>query len=248
MDGPRDYHVNITLLSEVSQEENDKYHMLAHMYNLKRDAWSQERGFPDSYGRHGAGGTNTAPGAEPLGPARPQVSAWNWQIISAGWVQDAGGAFGKRERAEEKRSFQARAQALQLTALKKHHENEISHHTKEIECLQREIERHKRSIKKLKHRDDSDQVHTVLHRMATYYCPLLCRHSSGLTSIRVLPANYNRSSSVKRNKIKHDTNEHIFETENRLTDIENRLMVPSRGRAGKGRMGSLGFEDTNCYL
>ncbi|MXQ94053.1 hypothetical protein E5288_WYG008447 [Bos mutus] len=58
------------------------------------------------------------------------------------------GAFEKGERAEEKRSFRARARELQLAALKKHHENEISHHAKETECLKRETERHKRSIKK----------------------------------------------------------------------------------------------------
>ena len=167
--------LGIIIPSEVSREENDKYHMLAHIHNLKRDTGSQERGFPDSDGRDGVGGTEAAPRAKPLGPARPEAPARNWQIISAGWVWDAGGAFGKRERAEEKHSFQARARELQLAALKKHHENEISHHTKETECLKREIERHNRSIKKLKHRDDGDQVHTVLHGMATYYCPLLCR-------------------------------------------------------------------------
>ncbi|TKC39928.1 hypothetical protein EI555_019693, partial [Monodon monoceros] len=72
---------------------------------------------------------------------------------SAGAVRDAGGAFGKREQAEEERYFRARAKE-QLAALKKHHENEISHHMKEIEHLQKEIERHKQSIKKLKHNDD----------------------------------------------------------------------------------------------
>uniref|UniRef100_A0A8B9XUI9 Inhibitor of F(1)F(o)-ATPase n=1 Tax=Bos mutus grunniens TaxID=30521 RepID=A0A8B9XUI9_BOSMU len=55
------------------------------------------------------------------------------------------GAFEKGERAEEKRSFRARARELQLAALKKHHENEISHHAKETECLKRETERHKRN-------------------------------------------------------------------------------------------------------
>ncbi|XP_004266640.1 ATPase inhibitor, mitochondrial [Orcinus orca] len=72
---------------------------------------------------------------------------------TAGAVRDAGGAFGKKEQAEEERYFRARAKE-QLAALKKHHENEISHHMKEIEHLQKEIERHKQSIKKLKHDDD----------------------------------------------------------------------------------------------
>ncbi|XP_040085783.1 ATPase inhibitor, mitochondrial [Oryx dammah] len=74
---------------------------------------------------------------------------------SAGAVRDAGGAFGKREQAEEERYFRARAKE-QLAALKKHHENEISHHAKEIERLQKEIERHKQSIKKLKQSEDDD--------------------------------------------------------------------------------------------
>ena len=71
----------------------------------------------------------------------------------AGAVRDAGGAFGKKEQADEERYFRARARE-QLAALKKHHENEISHHVKEIERLQKEIERHKQSIKKLKNDDD----------------------------------------------------------------------------------------------
>ncbi|KAM9757275.1 ATPase inhibitor, mitochondrial-like [Dama dama] len=74
---------------------------------------------------------------------------------SAGVIRDAGGAFGKREQAEEERYFRARAKE-QLATLKKHHENEISHHAKEIERLQKEIERHKQSIKKLKQSEDDD--------------------------------------------------------------------------------------------
>ncbi|EPY89184.1 ATPase inhibitor; mitochondrial [Camelus dromedarius] len=72
---------------------------------------------------------------------------------SEGAVRDAGGAFGKREQAEEERYFRARTRE-QLAALKKHHENEISHHHQEIEHLQKEIERHKQAIKKLKQHDD----------------------------------------------------------------------------------------------
>uniref|UniRef100_W5MA17 ATPase inhibitor, mitochondrial n=1 Tax=Lepisosteus oculatus TaxID=7918 RepID=W5MA17_LEPOC len=40
-----------------------------------------------------------------------------------------------------------------LSALKKHHEEEIDHHKKEIERLQREIDRRKGQIRKLKHDD-----------------------------------------------------------------------------------------------
>ncbi|XP_024410524.2 ATPase inhibitor, mitochondrial [Desmodus rotundus] len=72
----------------------------------------------------------------------------------SGSVREAGGAFGKREQAEEERYFRAKTRE-QLAALKKHHENEIIHHTKEIERLQKEIERHKDTIKRLKdHADD----------------------------------------------------------------------------------------------
>ncbi|XP_036913056.1 ATPase inhibitor, mitochondrial [Sturnira hondurensis] len=72
----------------------------------------------------------------------------------AGSVRDAGGAFGKREQAEEERYFRAKTRE-QLAALKKHHEDEIVHHKREIERLQKEIERHKDTIKRLKsHSDD----------------------------------------------------------------------------------------------
>uniref|UniRef100_A0A0D9SDU9 ATPase inhibitor, mitochondrial n=1 Tax=Chlorocebus sabaeus TaxID=60711 RepID=A0A0D9SDU9_CHLSB len=70
----------------------------------------------------------------------------------AGSIREAGGAFGKREQAEEERYFRAQSRE-QLAALKKHHEEEIVHHKKEIERLQKEIEQHKQKIKTLK-RDD----------------------------------------------------------------------------------------------
>ena len=34
MDGPRDDHI---LISEVSQKEKDKYHMISHVWSLKYD-------------------------------------------------------------------------------------------------------------------------------------------------------------------------------------------------------------------
>ncbi|XP_008052574.1 ATPase inhibitor, mitochondrial [Carlito syrichta] len=71
---------------------------------------------------------------------------------SSGSIREAGGAFGKREQAEEERYFRAQTRE-QLAALKKHHEDEIGHHKKEIERLQKEIERHKQKIKTLKHDD-----------------------------------------------------------------------------------------------
>ncbi|XP_004592237.1 ATPase inhibitor, mitochondrial [Ochotona princeps] len=71
---------------------------------------------------------------------------------SAGSIREAGGAFGKREKAEEDRYFRAKSKE-QLAALKRHHEDEIEHHKKEIERLQKEIERHKHKIRSLKDDD-----------------------------------------------------------------------------------------------
>ncbi|XP_062064244.1 ATPase inhibitor, mitochondrial-like [Lepus europaeus] len=65
----------------------------------------------------------------------------------AGSIREAGGAFGKREQAEEERYF--RAKTKELAALKKHHEDEIVHRKQEIERLQKEIEGHKQKIKSL---------------------------------------------------------------------------------------------------
>ncbi|XP_035582971.1 ATPase inhibitor, mitochondrial-like [Zalophus californianus] len=98
--------------------------------------------------------------------ARVRLGVWGVRAIQArgfssersdfgaGSLQEAGGAFGKREQAEEERYFRARTKE-QLATLKKHHEEEITHHIKEIERLQKEIERHKK-IKHLKHDDDVD--------------------------------------------------------------------------------------------
>uniref|UniRef100_A0A8D2CTP2 ATPase inhibitor, mitochondrial n=1 Tax=Sciurus vulgaris TaxID=55149 RepID=A0A8D2CTP2_SCIVU len=70
----------------------------------------------------------------------------------AGSIREAGGAFAKREKAEEERYFREKTKE-QLAMLKKHHEDEISHHKKEVERLQKEIERHKQKIKYLQHDD-----------------------------------------------------------------------------------------------
>ncbi|XP_012982445.1 ATPase inhibitor, mitochondrial [Mesocricetus auratus] len=68
---------------------------------------------------------------------------------SAGSIREAGGAFGKREKAEEDRYFREKTKE-QLAILKKHHEDEIQHHEQEIERLQKQIERHKKKINNLK--------------------------------------------------------------------------------------------------
>ncbi|XP_004705114.1 ATPase inhibitor, mitochondrial [Echinops telfairi] len=70
----------------------------------------------------------------------------------AGSVREAGGAFGRREAAEEERFIRAQTRE-QLAALKKHHEDEIVYSKKEIERLQKEIERHKKKINKLQKHD-----------------------------------------------------------------------------------------------
>nr|AAB69647.1 ATPase inhibitor [Mus musculus] len=67
----------------------------------------------------------------------------------AGSIREAGGAFGKREKAEEDRYFREKTKE-QLAALRKHHEDEIDHHSKEIERLQKQIDRHKKKIQQLK--------------------------------------------------------------------------------------------------
>ncbi|KAL7981225.1 hypothetical protein Chor_005459 [Crotalus horridus] len=69
-----------------------------------------------------------------------------------GSIREAGGAFGKREAAEEERYFREKERE-QLANLRKHHEEEISHHKKEIDRLQKEIERHKYKIKNLQDDD-----------------------------------------------------------------------------------------------
>ncbi|KAF7210923.1 ATPase inhibitory factor 1 [Nothobranchius furzeri] len=69
-----------------------------------------------------------------------------------GYVRSAGGAFGKREAAEEELYFRQKERE-QLEALRKHHSEEIEHHKKEIERLQKEIDRHKGKIRKLTHDD-----------------------------------------------------------------------------------------------
>ncbi|KAL1772974.1 ATPase inhibitor, mitochondrial [Sigmodon hispidus] len=67
----------------------------------------------------------------------------------AGPIREAGGAFGKREKAKEDRYFREKTKE-QLSALKKHHEDEIEHHKEGIEHLQNQIEQHKKTMKSLR--------------------------------------------------------------------------------------------------
>ena len=52
--------------------------------------------------------------------------------------------------------------------------------------------------------------------------------------------------SSYRWNLKYDTNELIYE--NRLIDIEKRLVVPKAGEVRKGWMESLGSADANYYI
>ena len=48
--------------------------------------------------------------------------------------------------------------------------------------------------------------------------------------------------------VKYNTDEHIYET-NRLTDIENRLVVAKCvAKMGKGRVGNLKLAEANYYM
>ena len=48
--------------------------------------------------------------------------------------------------------------------------------------------------------------------------------------------------------LKYDTNEHICETETRLTETENTFVVAKGEGAGEGWIGNLGLADANYYI
>ncbi|XP_055455205.1 ATPase inhibitor, mitochondrial-like [Psammomys obesus] len=66
----------------------------------------------------------------------------------AGSIREAGGAFGRREKAEEDRYVREMTK-IQLAALRQHHEDEIVHHKREIERLKKQIERHQEKLARL---------------------------------------------------------------------------------------------------
>ena len=47
---------------------------------------------------------------------------------------------------------------------------------------------------------------------------------------------------------KYDTNELVYETENRLTDIENRLTMSRVGGSIEGWIRSMGLANANYYI
>ncbi|XP_078474432.1 ATPase inhibitor, mitochondrial [Lampetra fluviatilis] len=73
----------------------------------------------------------------------------------AGSVREAGGAFAKREKAEEERYFK-KMNTDQLKSLSNHHEEEIKHSEAEIQRLKKEIERHKEKVKGLRKIQEDD--------------------------------------------------------------------------------------------
>ncbi|XP_029977154.1 ATPase inhibitor A, mitochondrial-like [Salarias fasciatus] len=100
--------------------------------NLRRSIFAQIRNASDQLGELGTGAGKGGGGG--------------------GSVRAAGGAFGKREAAEEERYFRQKEKE-QLETLRKHHAEEIEHHKKEIGRLKKEIDRHVGIIRKLKHDD-----------------------------------------------------------------------------------------------
>ncbi|OXA57327.1 ATPase inhibitor, mitochondrial [Folsomia candida] len=64
----------------------------------------------------------------------------------AGAIRGAGGAFGKREQAQEEQYFR-KLQQEQLKSLKSHLDEEVAHH-------ESEIKRHQQRIKQLKEKTD----------------------------------------------------------------------------------------------
>ncbi|CAN0348283.1 unnamed protein product [Lampetra planeri] len=80
----------------------------------------------------------------------------------AGSVREAGGAFAKREKAEEERYFneifvlRRKMNTDQLKSLSNHHEEEIKHSEAEIQRLKKEIERHKEKVKGLRKIQEDD--------------------------------------------------------------------------------------------
>ena len=63
----------------------------------------------------------------------------------SGAVREAGGTFGKKEKAQEDQYFREQ-QRKQLEELKKDHKDEISHHEEEIKRHQEAIKRHKAKV------------------------------------------------------------------------------------------------------
>lgn len=83
---------------------------------------------------------------------RPRQTVTSSSVANSdilGSIREAGGAFGKREAAQEDQYFR-QMQADQLKNLKKHHKEEIDHHKQEIKRHEEAIKRHNEKMKELK--------------------------------------------------------------------------------------------------
>merc|ERR1712066_601909 len=88
--------------------------------------------------------------ASPLRVLRPtsSVRMMSGDSDKAGAVREAGGAFGKKEKAAEDKYFREQ-QLKQLENLKKSHGDEIQHHEEEIKRHQEAITRHKAKMQEI---------------------------------------------------------------------------------------------------
>merc|ERR1712241_371302 len=88
--------------------------------------------------------------ASPLRVLRPSSSVrmMSGDSDKAGAVREAGGAFGKKEKAAEDQYFRQQQQK-QLENLKKSHGDEIEHHEAEIKRHQEAIARHKAKMQEM---------------------------------------------------------------------------------------------------
>merc|ERR1712018_106620 len=88
--------------------------------------------------------------ASPLRVLRPasSVRMMSGDSDKAGAVREAGGAFGKKEKAAEDKYFREQ-QLKQLENLKKSHGDEIAHHEEEIKRHQEAIARHKAKMQEM---------------------------------------------------------------------------------------------------
>jgi len=72
---------------------------------------------------------------------------------TGGTIREAGGAFGKRQAAQEEQYFR-KLQEAQIKQMKEHLGDEVKHHEKEIKRHKEAIERHRRKMSELAKHDD----------------------------------------------------------------------------------------------
>ena len=57
-----------------------------------------------------------------------------------------------------------------------------------------------------------------------------------------------RMISLNMWNLQHDTKESLYKTDTDSQDVENRPVVAKGEGVGKGKIGSLGLGDANCYI